>query len=221
MADSEGGASGRKQDPRVERRRPDPSEPPQRGRTLAGLWGDSDREGFRRLYLTRDLTVFAEFRLDDVLDTVDVPPEQSPFLGEQATRVELREDAEVEITQSARLNEIDEFDLDVRFGTGGPRPLANVFAASSGRLACYEPGEPITDPCNYTCDICITSKGPAGRDCPDPGYGSANCGGATGGTCETCYTDCGMCPSEYGATRCGTCYTEPGYTNCRRHGRVR
>ena len=206
-------AGGKDQDPRVERLRPDPSQPPQRGRTVAGLWGNSDRDGFRRLYLTRDLSVFAEFRLEDVLDTVDVPPDQAPFVGEQATRVELREDAEIEITRSRRVRDMDEFDLDVRFGTGAPRPASNVFA-SSGKLACLKPGEPITDPCNYTCDfICLTAKGPGGEDCPDPGGASLGCGAITA-TCDTCVTDCGGCPTDLGATNCGTCYTDAGHTNC-------
>src|SRR5918994_797236 len=104
-------ASGKQQDPRVERLRPDPSEPPPRARSLAGLWGDSDRTGFRRLYLTSDLDAYAEFRVEDVLGTVDIPPERAPFLGEQATRIELRHDAPVDITHSHRVGD-DEFDLD-------------------------------------------------------------------------------------------------------------
>jgi hypothetical protein len=34
-----------RQDPYVERLRPDPSQPPERVRVLEGLLGDSDREG--------------------------------------------------------------------------------------------------------------------------------------------------------------------------------
>ena len=214
VAGVEDGPNEKTQDPRVERLRPDPSRPPQRGRTLAGFWGNSDRDGFRRLYLANDLSAFAEFRVDDVLATFEIPPDQPPFLGEQATRVELREGADIVLTQVRQVTEVDEFDLDIRFGTRPERAFATAFA-SSGRLACVEPGEPITDPCNYTCDICLTAKGPGGRDCPGQGPG-----GTFGGfprptaTCDTCRTNCGTCPTDPGATNCGTCYTEPGNTQC-------
>ncbi|MDQ3733114.1 MAG: hypothetical protein M3400_03795 [Actinomycetota bacterium] len=95
-----GEPGGRKQDPRVEQLRPDPSEPPPRGQCLSGLWGDSDRAGFRRLYFTSALDSYAEFRVEDVVATVDIPADQAPFLGEQSTRVELRHDAPVDFTVS-------------------------------------------------------------------------------------------------------------------------
>ena len=236
MPDGDNDASGKQQDPRVEQLRPDPAQPPVRGRTFVGLWGTSDRDGFRRLYLTRDLTSYAEFHLEDVLGTVDIPPERSPFLDEQATRVELRSDAEIELTESHRVGDIDEFDLDVRFGTGAPRPVADVYA-SSGMNRCLKRGEPITIPCDYSCDwICRTHKNIDGRGRPDgggPGGGRSadcwtdtcnTCAGAT--QCGTCNTDpgltqCGTCYTEYGYTQCGTCNTDLGYTNCGGCDRVR
>jgi len=42
------------QDPYVERRRPDPSQPPEPVRILEGFLGDSDREGYKRLYFNRE-----------------------------------------------------------------------------------------------------------------------------------------------------------------------
>lgn len=225
-------ASGKKQDPRVEQLRPDPSQPAPRGESLAGLWGDSDRANFRRLYLTSALDSYAEFRVEDVLATADIPPEQAPFLGEQSTRVELRHDAPVDFTVSRRVGDVDEFDLDVRFGTGAPRPAGNVYA-SSGDIACVKPGEIITDPCDHTCDafLCKTFKGANGQDCPGGG-GTDGCGARTDNcwtdtcnTCEgvtrcgTCHTDlyltaCGTCDTDYGATQCGTCNTDYGQTRC-------
>ena len=222
-------ASGKGQDPRVEQLRPDPSQPPPRGRSLSGLWGNSDRAGFQRLYLSSALDSYAEFRVEDVLATTDIPAEQAPFLGEQSTRVELRHEAPVDFTVSRRVGDIDEFDLDVRFGTGAPRAFGNVYA-SSADIACVKPGEPITDPCEHSCDafLCKTFKGAGGRDCagagPGPG-GSRNCGTDTCNTCEgatqcgTCYTDpyqtqCGTCDTQYGNTQCGTCYTDYGETRC-------
>ena len=218
MPENESDAGGRRQDPRVERLRPDPSQPPARGRSLAGLWGNSDREGLRRLYLTRDLGIYAEFRLDDVLGTDEIPPERSPFLGEQATSVELRHGADVEITHVRRVGEVDEFDLDVRFSTGARRAFGTMYASSEGN-ACVEPGEVISpEPCNYSCGwICDTYEGPVGRGCPGGGVRqSAECGT---GTCVPCHTDlgytqCGTCDTDVGATRCGTCYTDWYQTNC-------
>ena len=229
MAGAENDPGERKQDPRVERLRPDPAQPSQRSRALAGFWGDSDRDGYRRLYLANDLSSYAEFPVEDVLGTFDIPPDQSPFFGEQATRVELREGADIVLTQIRRVTEVDEFDLDIRFGPRTVRAFASAFA-SSGKLACYKPGEPITDPCNYTCDICLSAKGPDGRDCPGRGPGGTfgpTPGGGTG-TCETCHTNCGNCPtdatcySDAGQTDCGTCFTygygtcysDPGQTQC-------
>jgi hypothetical protein len=55
------------QDPFVERRRPDPSQPPEAVRVLEGLLGDSDREGYKRLYFNRELDHYAEFRAEDVV----------------------------------------------------------------------------------------------------------------------------------------------------------
>jgi hypothetical protein len=215
MPEKKNDASGKKQDPRVEQLRPDPSQPPPRARSLAGLWGDSDRPDFRRLYLTRDLDVYAEFRVEDVLATLDIPPERAPFLGEQATRVELRHDAPVDITHSRRAGDVDEFDLDVRFGTGGPRPVADVFASSGARL-CVKPGEHITDPCDYTCGwICKTYKDAEGHrhGCPGGGKITADCATDTCNTCEGA-TNCGTCYTDLGYTQCGTCYTDFGYTAC-------
>jgi hypothetical protein len=94
-----GGPEDLGQDPFVERRRPDPSQPPERVRILEGLLGDSDREGYKRLYFTRELDSYAEFRAEDVVYSESIPPEQSPFLGQQATRVGIRWDATLEFTR--------------------------------------------------------------------------------------------------------------------------
>jgi hypothetical protein len=98
------------QDPLVERLRPDPSQPPQAVLTLAGLLGDSDRPGFRRLYFTRDLDYYAEFQTEDVLDIASIPAEQPPFLGHDATRVTLKRAATIEYTRVRSPRAIDEFD---------------------------------------------------------------------------------------------------------------
>ena len=102
------------QDPFVERRRPDPSQPPEPVRMLEGLLGDSDREGYKRLYFTRELDHYAEFRAEDVIFSEPIPSDQPPFLGLDATRVGIRRDATIEYTRVRAPRPVDEFDLDVR-----------------------------------------------------------------------------------------------------------
>lgn len=217
MADKDKDPKGKKQDPRVERLRPDPSEPATRVRALSGLWGDSDRDGYARLYLTRDLTAYAEFRVDDVIQTTEIPPDRSPLLGEQATRVELPRDANVDITRSKRAEDVDEFDLDVRFGIAA---RASVGFASSGPNECLKGEEDTKFPCGHTCDafLCKTFVGPGGGQCP-PGGGGGGGGGEsvevcrtdTCQTCETCAT-CATC--ETCETQCFPCFSDPGHTRC-------
>jgi hypothetical protein len=109
-------ASSRPQDPIVERRRPDPAQPPEPTVSMLGFLGDSDRPGFRRLYFTRDLDYYAEFRVDDVVDLEAIPAEQPPFPGDEATRLTLRREATVEYTRVRTAGPVDEFDADVRLG---------------------------------------------------------------------------------------------------------
>jgi len=210
---------GRKQDPRVEGLRPDPSQPTPRIRPLAGLWGDSDRPGYARLYLTRDLTVYAEFRVEDVVMTTDIPSERAPFLGEQATRIELPYDANIELTRSHRISDVDDFDLDLRLGTRVA--FASVGFASSGPDDCLKGADDTDWPCGDTCDafLCPTFIGPRGGQCPGGGRGrdSADC---PTGTCVGA-TNCGTCDTNFGATNCGTCDTDFGQTNCGGCNRVR
>jgi hypothetical protein len=116
-----GGPEDLGQDPYVERHRPDPSQPPEAVRILEGLLGDSDREGYKRLYFTRELDHYAEFRTEDVLFSEPIPSDQPPFLGQQATRVGLRQDATIEYTRVRTPRPVDEFDLDVRLAA--PRGL--------------------------------------------------------------------------------------------------
>ena len=94
--------------------------------------------------------------------TTEIPPERAPLVGEQATRVELPHDANVEITHSKRAAEINEFDLDIRFGAG--IRFASVGYASSGPDECYKAAEDTDGPCGHTCDafLCKTFIGPGG-----------------------------------------------------------
>jgi hypothetical protein len=102
------------QDPFVEKVRPDPSEPPIPIRVFEGLLGKSDREGYWRLYFSRELDNYAEFRQDDVVFSEPIPPDEPPFLGLDATRIGIRRDATIEYTRVRAPRPVDEFDLDVR-----------------------------------------------------------------------------------------------------------
>jgi hypothetical protein len=183
----DGDAAGRPQDPLVERLRPDPSEPPQPVIVLEGLLGDSDREGYRRLYLTRALDYYAEFRAADVIDIATIEPDQPPFLGETASRVTLPRDAPIDFTRSVPARAADEFDLDVRLG---PSRLAGP-AALTPDCAVLPPTRQFTDCLPFTCDTCLRTQ-------------CEYC--LTRVTCKTCETQCGTCDTCV-RTRCQTCVT--------------
>jgi hypothetical protein len=224
-----GDAADRPQDPLVERLRPDPAQPPEATRTLEGVLGDSDRPGFRRLYFTPELDYYAEFRSDDIVSATDIPPDQPPFLGEQATRVTLRRDATVDYTHSHRHRPVDEFDLDVRLAAQPPLQAG----AGETRFACQKaqntfgfgvfcreteactlpfqcPGP--TRPCAPRTADCNTIQitGCRGATCINTCRTCRTCGEATcqtcdQATCQTCETRCGQNTCNTCATHCGTC----------------
>jgi hypothetical protein len=100
--------------PYVARRRQDQTDLVAGGFTLAGLPGDSDRSGFRRLYLSRDLGRYVEYAGDDELDSRTIHPDDAPFIGLEALAVKLTEGAQVEFIRSVAAVVPDVFDLDVR-----------------------------------------------------------------------------------------------------------
>jgi hypothetical protein len=150
-------------------------------RTLRGFWSGSDRPGFRRLYFSRSLDSYAEFRVEDVVEAVDIPPEQPPFLGERATRVTLPRDARVDITHSRPAGAIDPFDLDIRFGYRIVSAEAPNLSQLEPCLECGTPGD-VTCDTSQTCDTC---------------FGDHTChgvGSCLDDTCLNCPTD--ACPSQ-------------------------
>jgi hypothetical protein len=199
----------RAQDPFVERMRPDPSQPSSRVLVIDGLLGDSDRPGYRRLYFTQDLNYYAEFRAEDVLDVVTIPPEQGPFAGLQSSRVTLRREATIETTYVQRAGALDEFDLDVRLGVAGS-------AAWTSPEAFAPPPTVIIDGCGTevtdcrTCETCRTRCGqPTCATC------QTRCGQPTcAATCATCQTQCGQ-PT---CATCQTCRTRCGQFTCEECG---
>lgn len=98
---------GRPQDDYVNRRRPQPADAAPGGLTISGVLGDSDRAGFRRLYLRPGLDRWIEFATADVIDVSDIPPDFPPFIGEKATSVTLRPRARIDFTQTHSADELD------------------------------------------------------------------------------------------------------------------
>ncbi|MDT5203167.1 MAG: hypothetical protein QOH34_4689 [Mycobacterium sp.] len=134
------------QDPLVQRRRPDPVAPPVAGKTLTGFLGDSDRAGHRRLYLTTSLDYYAEFAIEDVLDTTHVVAEQPPFIGEDATRIVLKQDATVAYTRTRTTPPPDIFDLDIQRMTSPGPPVHGSYSL---------PGT-TCNTCRVTCTTCFS-----------------------------------------------------------------
>jgi hypothetical protein len=193
----------RPQDPIVDRLRRDPAKRAQAAVRMTGFLGDSDRPGFRRLYFTRELDYFAEFRVEDVVEISSVAAEERPFRGDQATRVTLRREATVDYTRTHVAQEIDEFDLDVQLsrrpGAGRTPPvIARMFGCP-------------TDTCDTNCDQQTCNTCDTNCDQQTCNTCHTNCGQHTCGTCDTqCdQQTCGFCPVEtvggrtcIGATEC-------------------
>lgn len=219
-------AADRPQDPLVERARPDPSQPAEATKTLAGALGDSDRPGFRRLYFTAELDYYAEFRTDDVLSVNDITHDQPPFLGEQATRVTLRRDATVDFTRTQGARALDEFDLDVRLAARAPLLAAQPFTKG---LVCQRPTQGCAD--TWPLTQCGFGGGCGGGGTPPQTVGCETaeitiCRGATcidvcetrqtceQDTCDTCAT-CQTCNTACGQETCQTCRTRCNQDTCR------
>lgn len=179
--DRPGPGADRAQDPRVERLRPDPTRPATPARVLLGFFGDSDRPGFRRLYFTRELDSYAEFRIDDVLDVDDVPAHQQPFVGDEAARVWIRRDAAVDYTRTQTPRPVDEFDLEIRLASGGEAATSRARTLQTECQRCppidrARTGKPTCDDvvtCDPPCLLPVTVRDPTCE---------RTCGGAT---CDT------------------------------------
>jgi hypothetical protein len=105
----------REQDARVAYGRATPDSPARPGLTLVGFLGDSNQPGFRRLYLDDSLTIFIEFNVEFVVYDYQLPAGQCPFVGEPATSVTFKLDAELEFEQS-RTYTSEEWQLDPPIG---------------------------------------------------------------------------------------------------------
>jgi len=227
MSDSGNNGNGEEfsQHPFVDKLRPEPSAPPSQVLVLEGLGGNSDREGWVRLYFNRPLTYYAEFRREDIVFSESISAEQSPLAGLKATRVGIRLDAIIEYTRTTRARPRDEFDLDVRLSAARGR--------AAQPLAPVAPEAPVTleDVCTGTLicptDVCQTKFTCVGPVCENPSHTChTNCICPTDhtcrtqcgqprtqcGTCQTCQT-CQTCPTQCGTCQtCQTCPTQCGHT---------
>jgi len=179
-----GGPEALRPDSFVERFRGDPSQPPQPVRVLEGLLGNSDREGYHRIYFTREFDSYAEFRAEDYVYREPILPDQPPFIGLDASRVAIKRDAPIWYTQVRMPRPVDEFDLDIRLS----RPVPSTDVAAQAATAC-----------DTHCAACPTCT------C------NTQCGTCPGNTCQTCNTQCGTCP---GNNTCQTCRTQCDQFTC-------
>lgn len=212
--DSTESFSNRPPDPFVAARVGDPAEPPKRLWTLAGLLGDSDLPGKRRLYLTMSLDYFVEFEVDEVVGVEDVPSDEPPFPGLDATRVNLSPDATVRWVHRRRPG-LDPFSLDGRFDRYGLLPIRDdvVLPRFTHTGACSEcfTGTGTRETCDppfggVSGCPCLTNFGPAPtRARTDATCNQATCFTCRGGTCDTCGEHtCRTCVAEC-HTRAETC----------------
>ena len=214
------------------RMRPNPEEPPQRVVVLSGLLGDSDRPGWRRLYLSRDLNRYAEFRDEDLVYREAIPAEQPPMRGLESSRVGVRRGARIDFIVSRQGQPLDEFDLDLRIGSRGagavpvPNTLPGWCPGGTDDLDCFDtPGcgfatailtqcgftcggntcyPTCYDTCPQTCDIHHTCVLSQCAATCQTQCGTCNtCPQTCADTCQTCQTECGTCQ-----TQC-VCPTEP------------
>lgn len=222
-------------DPFVEKLRPDPAQPPHSVLVLEGLLGDSDRAGFRRLYFTRSLTYYAEFRTDDVVFTEAIPPEQPPLQGLESSRVGIKEGASIDYTRTGTAKPVDEFDLDVRLAA--PRQRVAMDQAQTWEAECPGPSFFAACETDFTCicgetvqiticrgrtciDICTDNT--CQTDC-DQRTCQPTCQATCRATCRTCETRCNQatcvtcvtCQTRCGQVTCRTCQTRCGQETCR------
>jgi hypothetical protein len=198
---SESGEGGRSlpQHPRVGQLKPDPAQPAQQVTELTGLPGDSDRAGYQRLYLTAQLDYYAEFLTADIVYSDDVPADQSPFPGLEATRVGVRRDAAISYTWVRSPRPVDEFDLDVRLGGAKPAAAALLPVPTNTCLNGCAGTDATCEPCRVTqvtCETCATRCHQA--------------------TCATCNTQCNQatCATCAGQATCATCATRCDQATC-------
>jgi hypothetical protein len=208
---------GRPPDPYVAARISNPAEPAAASFQLSGLLGDSDRAGFRRLYLNTRLDYYVEFLTDDVLAVDSIGADTAPFVGLDATRVSLKRDAAVNYVHT-RSGPMEAFDLDAQvglpsgdlgggFGTDPTDPTGGLPTQLTDTLQTYGPCVPRTllEDCFRTVVTCFT----CGNVCFTQQRTCFRTACATCITCETCgQTTCRTC----NRLTCRTCEVQCWHT---------
>lgn len=126
-----------RQDPLGERLRSDLAAPPHKAVTLAGLLGDSERPGYKRLYFSAALDHYAEIHSEDILHRGPIDPANPPFIGLVSTRLTVKRCAVIDYVRSTLSDAFDDFDIDVRLSAGAgssgvhPTPSRTTTAAAS------------------------------------------------------------------------------------------
>jgi len=113
----------------VEKFRPDPGGPPEKTRVLTGILGRSDKEEHLRLYSDITLEKFAEFRVEDVLRSEQLPMEEP-----ERTRVWVKVDAPLEGEGIAETEGMGvRMEAGHQFGPGAQPGFGGQYGLGAGR----------------------------------------------------------------------------------------
>lgn len=176
---------------------------------IAGLLGDSDLEGHRRLYLNTRLDYYVEFAVGDVRAVASVAPDEFPFPGLEATRVSLAPDAVLRWTRRRPAADLQGFALEARADrTVQPQFTETWEARCPGVTEHF--GESAFSPCRggggtgAGAGTGPTTTGPFPVPTRDHGVTcgrtDVSCDTCAGPSCQTCRAT--TCVS---AVTCGTC----------------
>jgi len=201
MADEK---KGPQEDPILSRLKANPDQPPSGVTSFTGLLGRSSREGHWLLYLGLDMSSHVEINEKDIVHSEQLPPDQSPFGSLGGTRVWVRRDAQITVTQCSSQTQdasaaADEFDLDIRLGATAARQRPILPNTKIGALGTCETCRTQCDTCPNT--LCDTLCNQATCQTCRTQCGQNTCGATCAGTCQTCNT-CFTCRNT-----CNTCLT--------------
>lgn len=230
MVDNKKGGGSEKplrEDPIVSRLVSGSTQAPTGLTSYIGLLGRSPNKGYWLLYLTLDMSLSVEIQEDAIVHSEQLSPDKSPFGSLGGTQIFVKKDAKVTTTRVvSRTHEAgadgDEFDLDIRLGTG---PVGQAvckltqYGTTCGPVACQtnqtKCGQQTCQTCNQqtcpTCLSCETYCGTCKTEC-----GQQTCGQQT---CQTCQTKCGQqtCNQQTCLTcktDCNTCNTCHNHATC-------
>jgi hypothetical protein len=201
-----------RQDPLVERLRPDAAAPPPQVLVLVGLLGNSDRPGHKRLYFSTAMDFYAEIRIEDIVHRAAIEAAHPPFVGHEASRLTIKRSAVIHYVRSVLATALDDFDIDIQVSPGGGSGIHTLTytvgncggtgGGCPGTLGCPNPTEPVTQ-CGMTCQTCNTCQTRCNA------YTCQTCNTQCNqGTCHTCNQQtCQTCNTQCNQATCYTCHT--------------